>query len=456
MIIPSNLPPHRILVVDDNPDIHADFRKVLSGEDQLRSALAAAANALFNRAPVETHRARFDVDTASQGQEGLELVKQAQAAGRPYDVAFVDMRMPPGWDGLETIIRFWEVQPNLQTIICTAYSDHSWEEINRRLAHSDRFLILKKPFDNVEVRQLCSALTSRVRLERELDESNRRAVESSRRAGMAEIATGVLHNVGNVLNSVNVAATLVHDRLKQSKVSALGKVVQLLSEHEPRLAVFLTEDPKGRQLPEFIKALYEHLQEEQSLILKELSAMTTNVGHIKEIIAMQQTYAKVSGVVEVLSPARLVADALAIRAPSFAHHQVEVARDFDDTPPVAVDKHKVLQILVNLLGNAKHAVCANPGGKRLITVRIRNQEGGFVSIAVEDTGIGIEAENLIRIFQYGFTTKTEGHGFGLHSSANAARAMGGSLIATSDGPQCGATFTLSLPVVETQTGAKTA
>lgn len=317
---------HRILVVDDNPDIHADFRKVLSSEDQLRSELALAANALFKRPAAAPKAVRFEVDTASQGQEGLELVKRALAEGRQYDVAFVDMRMPPGWDGLETIIRLWEVQPALQTIICTAYSDHSWEEINRRLAQSDRFLILKKPFDNVEVRQLCSALTSRARLERELEDSNNRALQASRCAGMAEVATGVLHNVGNVLNSINVSASLVHDRVKQSKISALAKVVQLFEDQGTNWQTFVTSDPKGSQLPGLLKTLSEHLREEQGVMLEELSLLARNVSHIKEIIAMQQTYAKISGATETLSPARLVGDALAIRATSFGDHRIEVIR----------------------------------------------------------------------------------------------------------------------------------
>jgi signal transduction histidine kinase len=429
----NQLEPHRILVVDDNTDIHADFRKVLSGEDQLRSEITMAANALFNRSIASTKGVRFEVDTASQGQEGLELVKRALAEGRQYDVAFVDMRMPPGWDGLETIIRFWEVQPNLQTIICTAYSDHSWEEINRRLAQSDRFLILKKPFDNVEVRQLCSALTSRARLERELDESNNRALQASRCAGMAEVATGVLHNVGNVLNSINTSASLVHDRVKQSKISALRKAVQLMDDHQHDWQTFITTDPKGKQLPVLLKTLSEHLREEQGVMLEELSLLGRNVSHIKEIIAMQQTYAKVSGATESLFAARLVSDALAIRGTSFSDHQIEVIRDFQDAPPVAVDKHKVLQILVNLLGNAKHAVCSNPEGKLSITVRIRVVDSDQVAIDVQDTGVGIDPNNIIKIFQYGFTTKKEGHGFGLHSSANAARAMRGSLTAASEG-----------------------
>ena len=440
----------RILVIDDNTDIHADFHKVLSGPSELRSELAASASLLFNRPAVVVSSPRFRVDTASQGREGLELLKRAAQEGEPYEVAFVDMRMPPGWDGLETIVRLWEVQPTLLAIICTAYSDHSWEEINRRLAQSDRFLILKKPFDNVEVRQLASALSSRARLERELAETHQRVAEASRLAGMAEIATGVLHNVGNVLNSVNVAAIVVNDRLKNLRISGLTKAVHLMSEHEKDLGAFLTNDPKGLQLPGFLKALSTHLNEEQVLLLAELEELTKNVGHIKEIVAMQQNYAKVSGVTELISPDQLVTDCLSIRAASFTRHGIEVIRDVAECPRVAVDRHKALQILINLLGNAKHAVSVESVRERRITVRVRPQPEGRVSIAVEDSGVGIAPENLVKVFQYGFTTKKEGHGFGLHSSANAAQEMGGSLVGTSRGLGHGSTFTLELPAAENQ------
>ena len=446
----------RILVVDDNPDIHADFRKILAPPTVVASELAAAASALFNRAPAPSSKQWFDLDTASQGRDALEMVKTALGAGRPYEVAFVDMRMPPGWDGLETIVHLWEAQPNLQTIICTAYSDHSWEDINKRLNQSDRFLILKKPFDNVEVHQLASALTSRARVERELAESTRRLVETSRHAGMAEIATGVLHNVGNVLNSVNVSATLLADRIRRSKVSLLGKTVQLLAAHKSDLAAFLTQDPNGRQLPEFLKSLAEHLGVEQTALIDEAEALIKNVEHIKEIVSMQQSYSKVAGLLEPVPPTLLIEDTLRLKAPSLARHRIDIVRDFGEAPPVIVDKHKTLQILINLVGNAKYAINHHEGSEKRLTIRIRTTPDGRVSIAVEDTGMGIPAENLTKIFQYGFTTKKEGHGYGLHSAANAAKEMGGSLTAASEGSGRGAIFTLLLPAANVHLPAKAA
>jgi signal transduction histidine kinase len=446
----------RILVVDDNPDIHADFQKILAPPSAVASELAAAASELFNRAPARSSKPSFNLETASQGRDALEMVKSALAAGQPYEVAFVDMRMPPGWDGLETIAHLWEVQPNLLTIICTAYSDHSWEDINKRLNQSDRFLILKKPFDNVEVHQLASALTSRARVERELAESTRRLIETSRHAGMAEIATGVLHNVGNVLNSVNVSATLLADRIRRSKISLLSKTVHLLGEHQADLARFLTQDANGRQFPEFLKSLSEHLSGEQSSLIGEAEALIKNVEHIKEIVSMQQSYSKVAGLLEPVPPALLIEDALRLKAPGLARHRIDIVRDFGDVPPVIVDKHKTLQILINLVGNAKHAITHHDGPEKRLTLRIHSTGDGRVRIVVEDTGMGIPAANLTKIFQYGFTTKKEGHGYGLHSAANAAREMGGSLTASSEGPGRGAAFVLHLPAANVHLPSKAA
>lgn len=435
----------RILVVDDNSDIHADFRKILGPQKGGAAELAAAANALFLRAPTPSARPCFQVDTASQGQEGLAKVKEALAEGRPYEVAFVDMRMPPGWDGLETIVHLWEAQPNLQTIICTAYSDYSWEDINRRLNQSDRFLILKKPFDNVEVHQLASALTSRAGVERELADSTRRLIDASRQAGMAEVATGVLHNVGNVLNSVNVSASLVVEQLQKSKTTSLAKAVQLMREHKDDLGGFLTHDAKGKQLPLFLEALSEQLIREQAGLARELLALQQNIDHIKQIVAMQQSYAKVSGALENLLLEELVEDAMRMSSTALARHKIEVVRLFESVPPVLVDRHKVLQILINLINNAKHALDHRPDGRRL-TLRIVRHETERVRVEVTDNGAGVPSEILTRIFSHGFTTKKTGHGFGLHSGANAAKEMGGSLSVRSDGEGTGATFVLELPL----------
>jgi two-component system NtrC family sensor kinase len=164
MELPEN---RRVLVIDDNESIHADFRKIIGKDAKQEAALDAAAAALFGDAPTVSEQIGFDVDCAQQGQEGLAYVERAIAEGRPYALAFVDVRMPPGWDGIETIRHMWQVDANLQVVICTAYSDYSWSEMMHVLGETDRLLILKKPFDNIEVRQITSALVSKWNLTRE-------------------------------------------------------------------------------------------------------------------------------------------------------------------------------------------------------------------------------------------------------------------------------------------------
>lgn len=297
-------------------------------------------------------------------------------------------------------------------------------------------------------------ITERKQAEAEMTRLNAQLVESSRFAGMAEIATGVLHNVGNVLNSLNVSATLVSDQLRGSKVASLVKAVTLLREHEKDLGTFITADPKGRQLPGFLEAVATRLTEEQAALKQEIRAMQDNVDHVKQIVAMQQAYAKVGGVREPVEAGALVEEALRLSQAALARHQIEVVRDYSPVPTVMTDRHKVLQILVNLITNAKHALDERAEGRRL-ALRIQG-DGGRVRIAVDDNGAGITAENLTRIFQHGFTTRRDGHGFGLHSGANAAKELGGSLQARSEGSGQGAIFILELPVAPEELNAKAA
>ena len=219
----------------------------------------------------------------------------------------------------------------------------------------------------------------------------------------------------------------------------------MLQEHKDDLAAFLNGDPKGMQLPDYLINLAQHLTEEQAEVLKELQSLNSNVEHIKEIVAMQQNYSRVSGVVESLPVAELVEDALRMHAAALARHDVQVIREYADTPPVLVDKHKVLQILVNLIRNAKYALDEGDQRDNRLTLRVTKNSSDFVHVSVIDNGVGISPQNLPRIFEHGFTTRKEGHGFGLHSGALAAKELGGTLTVHSDGVGKGATFTLTLP-----------
>ena len=254
-----------------------------------------------------------------------------------------------------------------------------------------------------------------------------------------------LVNVGNVLTSVGVSATLVGDRLRRSKIANLTRATTMLRGQNDRLADYLTTDPKGKLLPEYLVTVADQLAREQAELIEEINDLGQHIEHVKGIVAMQQSYARVSGAYETLSARALVEDALHMNLSAFERHHIRVIREFEDkVPPVCVDRHKVLQILINLLRNAKYALDQHDTPHKRLVIRIENAAPDWVKIIVSDNGIGIPPENLIKIFTHGFTTKREGHGFGLHSGANAAREMGGQLTAHSDGPGRGTTFTLEL------------
>ena len=288
-------------------------------------------------------------------------------------------------------------------------------------------------------------ITERKLAEANLEQVHKDLLQTSRMAGMAEVATGVLHNVGNVLNSVNVSATIVAEKIKKSKSVNVARVATMLREHENDLAAFITLDQRGKQLPSFLNTLAEHLVTEQAAVMVELASLQKNIEHIKDVVSMQQTYAKVSGVTETVQVMDLLEDTLRMNAASLQRHELKVVREFSPVPPIVVDKHKLLQILVNLVRNAKHA-CDDAGrDDKQITLRIMG-DTDHVKISVADNGVGIPPENLTRIFSHGFTTKKDGHGFGLHSGANAVKEMGGELKVHSAGKGKGATFTVVLPV----------
>jgi len=303
----------------------------------------------------------------------------------------------------------------------------------------------------LQVKEQQHEIAERKRAEEEIEALHNQLVEASRHAGMAEVATGVLHNVGNVLNSVNVSSTLLAERLRKSRAPNVERAAELLRDRNGGLARWLTEDEKGRMLPSYLAELGRHLSTEHAEMTTELELLVKNVEHIKEIVAMQQNYAKVSGFTETLPLEKLVDDALQMNTAAFERHRVKVIRNYENVPNVRVDKHKVLQILVNLLRNAKYAMEACR--ERRIELHIHRASAAAVRITVQDTGCGILRENLTRIFSHGFTTKKDGHGFGLHSGAIAAKEMGGILTAESEGPGRGATFILDLPIAEPNTAA---
>ncbi|QTH14120.1 histidine kinase [Pseudomonas corrugata] len=284
------------------------------------------------------------------------------------------------------------------------------------------------------------------RVNDELREAQAELVTTARRAGMAEIATNVLHNVGNVLNSVNVSAQVLYDKVHTSKGQGVAKVVQLMKEHSDNLGDFFSSNPKGRALPDYLGKLAESLAVEQQSMINELAQLTRSIDHIKEIVATQQSYAGNSSVLEAGSLRELIEDVVRICHASLARHQVTLVKELNDVPTMALDKHKVLQILINLINNAKQALDPVTDRPSRITLRLKAIDDKRVRIEVEDNGEGIAMDNLPRLFEHGFTTRVDGHGFGLHSCILATHEMGGELTVQSAGPGQGALFALELPI----------
>jgi PAS domain S-box-containing protein len=292
-------------------------------------------------------------------------------------------------------------------------------------------------------------ITLRKQAEEQLAATYKNLVTTSRIAGMAEVATGVLHNVGNVLNSLNVSSNLIADANQQSKVSTLVKLAALVDEHSADLANFLTADPKGQLIPSLLHKLAENALAEREWFATEIAAMQKNIDYIKSIIAMQQNYASTAGVVEKLDAATLFEDAVRLNQPELSHQQITIVRNFAAVPVLTIEKDKVLQILINLIHNARDACNAIDAGahrQKTITLTIEPGASGQVRFIVGDNGVGIPPENITRIFSHGFTTRKGGHGFALHTSILAAKTMKGSLNAESEGLGKGAAFTLELPI----------
>ena len=289
-------------------------------------------------------------------------------------------------------------------------------------------------------------VTARKEAESKLTKLHRLLVDASRQAGMAEVATGILHNVGNTLNSVNVSAQTLAARLRGSSIGSLTRAAALLREHQGD-AAFLAGDPRGSNLPSLIVAIAGALAREHRELQDETRHLSTKTDHLTSLISLQQLHAKSGGVIEAVSVGELIDDALRLHADSFSRSGIAIVREEHDGPALQLDRHNLLQILVNLLSNGRHALIASARPDKELRIRIAHG-GRRLRIAVSDNGVGISDEAKELLFRQGFTTKRDGHGFGLHMCALIANRMGGALTCHSDGPGTGATFELDVPAEE--------
>ena len=310
---------------------------------------------------------------------------------------------------------------------------------------------LREAHEQLEARvvERTAALTREIEerelAQRELAGVNSRIAAVSHRAGMAEVANSVLHNVGNVLNSVNVSVSVLGDRLKRTPMTDFPKAVAMIREHPDDLGAFLTQDEQGRQLPVFLGLLADQWSAEHRLMQAESDRLRSSVQSIKDIVTRQQSLSGESGISGPVEVVELVEDALAIHAVAIERSQVKIVRDIEGVKTWVGDRSKLAQIILNLVVNAEEAIAAAENPERLLTISAHTEPEGTLVIGVRDTGIGIDPAAFAKLFSYGFTTKPKGHGFGLHASALAAQQMGGELRATSEGLQRGACFELRLP-----------
>jgi len=301
--------------------------------------------------------------------------------------------------------------------------------------------------------QLYESLEQRVQARtHELQETQAQLVTTARRAGMAEVANNVLHNIGNVFNSITVSTNMVRTNVATSKLGGLNRAVDLMNAHEHDIGEFMAHDPKGRAWRVYLNELVRTLAAEQHAVLEDLGRLSRSVEHATHVLASQQSHAGPSRFLELGRLDELTEEALRMNAEKVRSRGIRMVRHYDETPSMALDKPRLLQILVNLISNAADAMQNVPLERRELIVGIAlvcqddGTPGKRLAITVQDSGEGIAPENLTRIFAHGFTTRASGHGFGLHSSAMAAVEIGGRLTARSEGPGRGAVFTLEMPL----------
>ncbi len=418
-----------ILVVDDTPELRTMVCSILAS--QYRTVVAC------------------------DGAEGIDV------ALRELPALIISDVMMPRVDGY-AFCRRMRAEPataHIPFVMLTAKAERAMK-IEGLDGGADDYLV--KPFDAEELRARVRSLLKLRRLHQELDQRNAelesavrdlqttqtRMVDIAHRAGMTEIATGVLHNVGNVLNSVNISVTTVNSQLQGWNFRGPAKAAALLQAQGDNLASFLQTDPRGKKLPEYLTKLSDTLLTEQRQMLTEMDFLREKLQDIRNIISAQQNYARKVSIREAVDLQGLVGDVLVMHTHSFAKHDIQVVRDFESLPEAKLERLKLVQVLDNLVKNAVESIKSQRVGHRALTVRIRGVGRSRARISVGDSGRGIERENLQKIFNYGFTTKRYGNGFGLHSAANAMTEMGGTIQVHSDGPGTGATFAIEFPLLE--------
>lgn len=423
-----NFKNNRILIVDDNSSIHEDYQKIFSNREiRENPSLKKLSLELFGESEkINSKEVKFELDFVFQGKEALEKVKQSLEKKMPYSMAFMDVRMPPGWDGIETIKQIWNVDNRIQMVICTAYSDYSWVEILENFENSESLLILKKPFESMEVLQLAYSLTTRWSLARqvelkgegleslielrtkELNEKSLKLFEAEKMASIGILAGGVAHEFNN-LNAIILGyadLSLMDKELKSTLKSNLEKI---------KVASL-----KGKDIAENLLILAGKDSDiKQKIRLNDLVTQSIN---------LFQSYGNKESIV--------------------------ITTEIKDSLAILGDQRMLSQVIQNILKNAEESMIDTNSGQILVKIFAENN---WAYITIEDQGIGIKSENLKNIFSPFYSTKGvysidgskqsryKGTGLGL-SVCQAIIINHGGEIAVASKEKIGTTFTIKIPV----------
>ena len=431
-------PCRRILIIDDMDSIHRDFDKALASART--DDLASMEEDLFGSAPVAvTATPNFELEHASQGLDGVALAQKAHAAGNPFALAFVDVRMPPGLDGIETIARLWQVDPRLEVVICTAYSDYSWQQMLEKLSRTAQFQVLSKPFDNTVVKQLAYSLTEKWNLARGAERSSTE-LERMVTARTEELSTANSRLSDEMRERAELERKLRHAQ----KLEALGRLVAGVA-HEinnPLAFVLSNLEHIDAELEEQGASLDTRMGE-----LREVAREARTGGErIKQIVRDLKTFSRPEALaVEDIDMKAVVEFGLRMAKPSFPSG-ITVSENYEPVPMPRGSSGQLAQVFMNLLVNAGHALSTVPENRRKVELWVR-REGDSIVATVKDTGIGIPPEHLPRIFDPFFTTKgpRDGTGLGLSICHGIVKQLGGEIGAESRFGE-GTAMTVRLPV----------
>jgi signal transduction histidine kinase len=429
MCAPQNNKNRRILVIDDSRAMHDDVRRILGGRQADAAGVSQAETVLFDDTPANERADGFDIDSAYQGQQGLEMLRHALRAERPYAVAFVDIHMPPGWDGITTIAHLWQEDPNLEVVVCTAYSDYTWKQMVQTLGETDRLLILKKPFDNVEVRQLACALCVKWNLACRV----RHTVDSLKKA--VEERTRELQQPKEQLEKTH-AQLLQARKLKTMAWCS----VNIAHEINQPLTAILGHAEAGRLAAQSAEGIPDRILSDLEKIAEHAHRAGEIVRRFRALVCQSKLNRSAVDINE------LIRDTVHLMAPETRANGMRLQLDLSaGVPLVSADPIHVQHVISNLARNAIEAMNEDDVGVGELIVRTRKAESNTVEIAVCDTGRGVRQQSVDLLFEPFFTTKFGGMGMGLAISRSIIEAHGGRIWA-SPNPHRGMTFRFTLPL----------